>query len=138
MVYGKEKKNMSNEEFWCRTHLTYRPKSERSPDARYCQACYDFLTKEAEMLDSKRRPDWIPDPVKYPVSNALQELRNCDKAGKGTIMGDGVCHTPELTDYIKKLSRGGLGCRKIAAMLQNEKNVVISYRTAARILSKGK
>lgn len=58
--------------FWCKTHLEELPTSKQSPDARYCQDCYDFLLKEAELLSSKHgKPDWIPDSINYPVNDAV-------------------------------------------------------------------
>ena len=46
--------------FWCHACLVSHPATEQSPDPRYCQGCYDFLHKEAEMLPRNKRPAWIP------------------------------------------------------------------------------
>jgi len=37
-----------------------KPASEASPDPRYCQGCYDFLLKEAEILSPGKHPKWVP------------------------------------------------------------------------------
>jgi len=60
--------------FWCKTHLEELSIEKRSPDSRYCQDCYDFLLREAELL-SKGKPDWMPDPAKYPVCKRAVSTR---------------------------------------------------------------
>lgn len=45
--------------FFCSACLVGKPAVEQSPDSRYCQGCYEFLLKEAEMLDSGKRCRWI-------------------------------------------------------------------------------
>ena len=44
--------------FWCEGCLIARPLDTRSPDPRYCQGCYDFLSEEASHLS--RKPSWTP------------------------------------------------------------------------------
>ena len=46
--------------FFCHACLASKPATEASPDPRYCQVCYDFLTKEAEMLNPSKYPGWVP------------------------------------------------------------------------------
>jgi hypothetical protein len=46
--------------FYCKTHMTARPNSEKSPDPRYCQGCYEFLLNEAAMLSPNKKPSWVP------------------------------------------------------------------------------
>ncbi len=57
--------------FWCFACLVGKPAVERSPDPRYCQSCYEFLSKEAETLKAggQRVGDWKP---KTPVGDAPQ------------------------------------------------------------------
>ena len=47
-------------DFFCHACLTSHPATEKSPDPRYCQGCYDFLIREAEKLPENKRPAWIP------------------------------------------------------------------------------
>ena len=49
-----------DDSFFCNTCLTDRSTDVLSPDPRYCQGCYDFLLKEAELLPQSKRPKWIP------------------------------------------------------------------------------
>ncbi len=57
--------------FFCHACLASKPATEASPDPRYCQVCYDFLTKEAEMLPENKHPKWIPKPQRA--------LKACEK-----------------------------------------------------------
>jgi len=46
-----------------------------SPNPRYCQGCYEFLLKEAEMLTERRitrRPDWIPSQPKQTTQKTVR------------------------------------------------------------------
>ncbi len=47
------------EAFFCHACLDGKPATEASPDPHYCQGCYDFLAKEAELLGG-RKPPWVP------------------------------------------------------------------------------
>jgi hypothetical protein len=49
--------------FWCQACLVSHPATEQSPDPRYCEGCYGFLLKEAEMLPVNKRPKWVPEPA---------------------------------------------------------------------------
>lgn len=35
-------------------------RTDRSADPRYCQRCFEFLRKEAELLPPGKRPRWTP------------------------------------------------------------------------------
>jgi hypothetical protein len=48
--------------FFCHACVMDKPVTEASPDSRYCQGCYDFLLKEAELLPVNKRSGWIPKP----------------------------------------------------------------------------
>ena len=50
--------------FFCEACLVDKLVGQRSPDPRYCQNCYDFLTEEAKLLSGTRRPKWVPKPKK--------------------------------------------------------------------------
>ncbi len=58
--------------FFCLACAVGKPADDQSPDPRYCQGCYDFLLKEAEMLPSNKRPKWIPKPHSNAVRGAGQ------------------------------------------------------------------
>ena len=51
---------MASIDFYCHACLMDKPANEQSPDPRYCQGCFDFLTKEAELLPGGKRPSWKP------------------------------------------------------------------------------
>jgi len=44
--------------FWCEACLVGKPLDDQSQAERYCLGCYDFLTKEAEILTGS--PSWKP------------------------------------------------------------------------------
>lgn len=57
-------KRLENGSFFCKACCEDREAGRRSPDPRYCQDCYDFLTEEAKLLNGTRRPKWVPKPKK--------------------------------------------------------------------------
>lgn len=46
--------------FFCEACLSDKPLDDISPDLRYCQGCYNFLSNEARRLDRKAIPFWVP------------------------------------------------------------------------------
>jgi hypothetical protein len=134
--------------FFCKTHLQDLPISERSPDARYCQSCYDFLLKEASMLSPGKVPEWTPSPSRYPVSDAVRQTTDSGKVVDSTVMGVENTKTKmsqaklaikyrkrELPlEHIKQMSDEGINTRNIAARLQVE-GINVSYKTVQRILN---
>ena len=54
------KNNLNKSGFFCHACVMDKPATEASPDPRYCQGCYGFLVKEAEMLPDNKRPKWVP------------------------------------------------------------------------------
>jgi len=48
------------ESFFCHACLLDKLATQASPDPRYCQSCYAFLLKEAELLPPSKHPAWIP------------------------------------------------------------------------------
>jgi len=128
--------------FFCHACLASKPATEASPDPRYCQVCYDFLTKEAEMLPENKRPKWIPKPQRA--------LKACEKQYHIPQVGDGIMSTLEskkddgkrgrkkLTlpvETILEMSKQGLGSKAIATLLRTEQGVDVSYKTIQRTLA---
>jgi hypothetical protein len=146
--------------FWCEACLIARPIDDQSPDTRYCQGCYDFLLKEAEMLretGSWRRPAWIPKPQTSPrkaggapapipriMSTVAGKKFEVDK-----IQPSVAIETPtkrlsnkrgrkpkELPkDLIMKLASKGVGSKAIASKLRTDHDITVSYKTIQRILT---
>ena len=128
--------------FFCHACLDSKPATKASPDPRYCQVCYDFLTKEAEMLPENKRPKWIPKPQRA--------LRACEKQYHIPQVGGGIMSTLEskkddgkrgrkkLTlpvETILEMSKQGLGSKAIATLLRAEQGVDVSYKTIQRTLA---
>jgi hypothetical protein len=57
---------------FCSACLVGKTANEQSPDPRYCQSCYEFLLKEASLLDGSRRPAWIPKDTQAITRTLLQ------------------------------------------------------------------
>jgi hypothetical protein len=141
--------------FWCHACLTGKSASEASPDSRYCQGCYAFLLKEAEMLPASKRPAWIPKPQKpekagekqYQVSRVGDEIMSTLESKKFEV---DIIHPPGATravvkrgpkhrqlpeDLIRQLANEGMGSKVIAARLKAEHDIIVSYKTIQRVLS---
>jgi hypothetical protein len=118
--------------FWCQTCLMARPLDDQSPDPRYCQGCYDFLCKEAEMLPPKRgRPQWVPKaqglvPKLPSVSEHTPQIMSTVKRGPK--------HKALPVKLITQWASEGMGSKAIAVRLKGE-GVEISYKTIQRLLS---
>lgn len=128
--------------FFCHACLVGKPLDDISPDPSYCQGCYDFLLKEAEMLPANRRPRWIPkqqsDKTRRPRSVDIITEPPTDRV---TIMSSttesqkrGPKHRELPEDLILQLAGEGLKSQAIAAKLK-EQDIEISYRTILRILA---
>ena len=61
-----------NNGFFCQSCLEGKRLADISLDPRYCQFCYDFLRKEAEMLSPGKRPSWIPKKAKIGHQKSIQ------------------------------------------------------------------
>jgi hypothetical protein len=138
--------------FWCHTCLVSHPATEQSPDPRYCQGCYEFLLREAEMLSPGKYPKWIPKPQK-----ALKKQYQVSQHGDGimsTVEGKkievdiinppdairtstkrGPKHRQLPEDLIRQLASEGMGSKVIAARLEARRGIIVSYKTIQRILS---
>jgi len=142
-------------DFFCEACLVGKHEGEASPDFRYCQACYDLLLKEVEMLTRGKRPAWSPNPQKAkiagekqyqvlpdvaPIMSTLKSKNievdkiNPSVARVNTVKrGRKRQRLPE--DIILELHKDGLGSKAIATQLKREEGVVVSYKTVQRVLS---
>lgn len=111
--------------FFCHACLEDKPVTEASPDPRYCQGCYDFLVKEAEMLLEGKHPAWIPKPQKAPVGGGEISHDAPEKPSDGMFKGD------TIPDNGKTLSidMSTLGSKKNEAAVNKPQ---ASPRTASR------
>lgn len=139
--------------FFCEACLVGEPRDDMSPDPRYCQSCYEFLLKEAEMLrGTTKRPMWIPKPQKgrkrqYQVSSVGDRIMSTldDKKFEVDIINPpamsrargkrGPKHRRLPEDLIRQLADEGMGSKAIAAKLKADYGIVVSYKTVQRVLS---
>jgi hypothetical protein len=138
--------------FWCEACLVARPLDDRSPDERYCQDCYDFLRKEAEMLTGHiKKPTWIP------CKNGQKNQPHVSPYGGGNMstLGEEIIEVDIIQPSVAKVTRGkrgpkpkvlpnelikqwageGMGSKAIASKLNNELDIEVSYKTIQRVLS---
>lgn len=144
--------------FFCQACLMEKPASENSPDPRYCQGCYDFLLKEAEM-DTRRgnRDDWKPVNPCYKaknggektaqVSTGIRRIKSTLEGGNIKVDIIGATGASRATgkrgpkfrqlpeELIRKLAGKGMGSKAIATRLRKECEVTVSYKTIQRVLS---
>jgi hypothetical protein len=138
--------------FFCQACAVGKPASEQSPDPRYCQGCYEFLLKEAELLTGTKRPKWIPKPQtapkkQYPISVDGASIMSTVEGKKfevdiiqpsvaiRAVVKRGPKHRQLPEDLIRQLASEGMGSKVIAARLKAEYGVIVSYKTIQRILS---
>ncbi len=139
--------------FFCYTCLEDKDRKELSPDPRYCQGCYDFLLKEAEMLPGGKRPAWIPKEGKIGHQKSIQvsgdvvlnmstlgdEKSTVDiihpSVAKVTREKRGPKQKALPQELIKQLHRDGIGSKAIATHLKKEMGIGVSYKTIQRVLS---
>ncbi len=141
--------------FFCHACLVGSPTTEASPDPRYCQGCFKFLLKGAEILSSGKRPAWIPKATKVekaqekpiPVSQVgvVNMSTSNDKKtivdifppliaiGAITIRGPKQRLLPEY--LIRQLAADGMGSKAIAPKLKVDYGIAVSYKTIQRVLS---
>ena len=139
--------------FWCHTCLVARPIDSGSPDPRYCQGCYDFLLKEADMLTERgytKRPWWWPvraeQATKEKIPTIPQSINMSTVKTKnfrvntittGTSArplpkrGPKFAELPEI--LIRQWAGEGMGSKAIAARLKGE-GIDVSYKTIQRRL----
>ncbi len=141
---------------FCQACLVDKTATKLSPDPRYCQGCYDFLTKEAELLDG-RKPTWVPKDsqsiTRTPLEPYCKPLQPASGVGHNyidTLIGSGIMSTVESKkddgkrgrkqkvlprELIKQWSGEGMGSKAIASKLSNELGIKVSYKTIQRLLS---
>ena len=136
---GKEMEMVKAGGFFCESCLVGKPKTDISPDPRYCQGCYDFLVKEAEMLSGKGRPAWMPrTPPPEPALTSSGYVPDRAKAVpklKHKEITIGVIGTPLEIVIVRKLHEGGVSIRAIEKKLKAE-GIKTSRSTIQRILRK--
>ena len=108
-------------EFYCKACLMDKTEAEMSPDDRYCQGCYEFLLKEAEILSQGKRTAWIPKPVARSSFKTRQDAQNKANACNNIIgpskprVGRPVTDLP--VQQIEVLKSQGYSLRGIAERL---------------------
>lgn len=134
--------------FFCQACSVGKPAAEQSLDPRYCWDCFGFLSGEAKLSPSGKRPAWIPKPQKLEKTGEKQY--QVSQYGEG-IMST-IIHPLEATGAIARGKRGpkhrelpedlitqwgnrGMGSKAIAAKLKGEFSITVSCRTIRRILS---
>jgi len=135
--------------FFCQACSVGKPAVEISPDPRYCQACYDFLLKEAEIDSRRRGDDWKPKRAPKETAQASHYVRTImstveskkievdiiypsDAMSKGKR---GPKHRQLPEDLVVRLAGEGVGSKAIAAKLKAELSITVSYKTIQRVLS---
>lgn len=138
--------------FWCQGCLVARPLDDHSPDPRYCLMCYEFLSKEAAMLNKWKLPDWVPKPQRGEettgdipqhspriMSTVADRKSRVDiirpSVGGITRKKRGPKHRELPEEVIKELSEQGLGSKAISTRLRETQGIEVSYKTIQRILS---
>jgi len=143
-------------DFYCKACLMDKVEADMSPDDRYCQDCYEFLLKEAEMLTGHQRADWRPRAavarreseakLTPPISqigggimSTLDSLKNTvdiiqPSVTIRAIVKRGPKHRQLPEDLIRELASEGMGSKAIALRLRTE-GVTVSYKTIQRLLS---
>jgi len=144
---------------FCQACLVGKPVDDMSPDPRYCQSCYDFLLKEAEIDSSRRQANWKPIlPHKetekegkkaaqvYPDIRTIKSTLEDEKTTVDLIQrsvrkklsarrGPKYRVLPE--SIIRQLNDDGMGAKAIATQLKHKHNTRISYKTIQRFLARG-
>lgn len=136
--------------FFCQACLVGKPQTESSPDRRYCQGCYDFLLKEATMLQGAKRkpPGWVPkkpEAAQVPqdmriIMSTLKSIKSevdtiplSSPRAKAAKRGPKPHRLPE--ELIKQLAGKGMGSKAIATKLKLDHGINVSYKTIQRVLT---
>ena len=134
-------------DFFCHACLEDKPATKASPDPRYCQGCYDFLLKEAEMLSPGKRPKWVPKATQKPGVEPVQPASGAGHNNTGTPIGSGIMSTVKANnrrgpkqkalpwELIEKWAGEDMGSKVIASKLNSELGIKVSYKTIQRLLS---
>ena len=94
----RDRETISKDGFLCYACLVGKPASEQSTDHRYCQSCHDFLTKDAELMDSHERGKWKPkrgndsphNATESVSQNVIEACQGVQKLNKVSPHGEGV------------------------------------------------
>ena len=137
-------------DFWCHACLVGKPASESSPDPRYCQPCYVFLLREAEMDSGRRGDDWKPKKAHKKAAQVAEDVRRIMSPLESKKIEVDIIHPPTISrasgkrgpkhrrlpeDLIRKLAGEGMGSKAIVAWLKADRGLIVSYKTIQRILS---
>lgn len=136
---------------FCHACLVGKREAEASPDPRYCQTCYVFLLKEAEMDSGRRGGDWKPKKATKQTAQVSQDVCGIMSTLESKKIEVDIIHPPATIsrpsgkrgpkhrrlpeDLIKQLAGEGMGSKAIAARLKAELGITVSYKTIQRVLS---
>jgi len=138
--------------FFCEACLMGKPSTEQAPDQRYCQGCFEVLSKEADLLPPKKRPKWVPKSPKIspqktiPVPQHVVLNMSIVKHEKTsmdiiqplvrevTLGKRGPKFTELPDDLITQWAGEGMGARAISTKLEKEYQVITSYKIIQRRL----
>ena len=139
--------NHQPDSFFCHACLDDKPATEASPDPRYCQWCYDFLLKEAEILGPGKCSKWVPRATQTPVVEPVQPASGAGHNNTGTPIGSGIMSTVKANnkrgpkhkalpvELIVQWAGQGMGSKTIASKLNSELGINVSYKTIQRTLA---
>jgi hypothetical protein len=135
--------------FICQACLVGKPPREQSPDERYCNPCYQFLSEEALLIGNRAKQCWIP---RFDVScNRQERQQGASKPVTHIHTPTGILSTSKQQGTtvnkkrgrkkkklpeqdIRQLSSQGYGSKAISTKLKR-KGVIVSYKTIQRMLS---
>jgi hypothetical protein len=154
---GRDRDTIGAGGFFCQTCLVGKPALEQSPDPRYCQGCYDFLSKEMELDNSRRAAVWKPvfanRQAEKQVKDGAQVSEDMctimstmsDKKFEVDIINPpamsrtpgkrGPRHRTLPDGLINQWASEGMGSKAIATKLKGELGIEVSYKTIQRVLS---
>jgi hypothetical protein len=129
--------------FYCHACLEDKAAKDMSSDSRYCQSCYDFLLKEAELLIERgvtRRPYWwpvmpetLPGHTSEPFGEAVAGQNSCNKIQtRGNHHGAGRPRADIPLEKVMAMHSEGMTLRAIASVLK------VSHMTVRRALERAK
>ncbi len=127
---------------FCEGCLVGKTANEQSLDPRYCQSCYEILLKEAELLDGRRRPAWIPKDsqattrtLQKPSLKPVEGRQKCPKAVPAPQIGSAPGTVPFPIEQVRLWHDEGLSVRVITKRL-NEQGIMVGRSTVHRAIMK--
>ena len=123
--------------FMCYGCLLGKQTDEQSSDPRYCQICYDVLLNEAELLDPRSHPKWVPRnaPDAKIGRGKLNNVSQDSVSNMSTLEKRGPKRRELPEDLIRQMQSKEMGSKAIATMLHTERGLKVSYKTIQRVLS---